>query len=53
MKYIELAKYWVYRLEDIYKDELQDSPEYNNFYIPLKSYLRNNLKCKGVEEALV
>lgn len=40
---IVLAKYFIYRLEDIYGKELQDSSEYKKYYLPLKNYIRNKL----------
>lgn len=36
---IVLAKYWIYRLEDIWGDELNNSSDYKEYYLPLKSYL--------------
>ncbi len=39
---IELAEYWIFKLEDIYGDSLMDYDEYKLYYLPLKSYLLNN-----------
>lgn len=43
MRTLDLASYWIYRLEDIYGNELKDSNEYKKYYLPLKNYIRNKL----------
>lgn len=42
-KNIELAQYWINKLTDNWKDELSLSDEYKKYYIPLKSFLINQL----------
>lgn len=38
---ILLAKYWIFKLEDLYGDNLKDYDEYKLYYLPLKSYHLN------------
>lgn len=40
---IELAKYWINKLTDNWKDELSHSDDYKKYYLPLKSFLIHQL----------